>query len=202
MLGLGKPKQQKRHMVAKPVAKQSTKAVIKQNVRPLVTEVKAEKVKQAKQGLNPYRQFIEHNADATVEDLTKYFEMKVKTSGPDASSTIKVAAGLSLLALIAAAYYPILEQMSNINSMLLGYGITGSFAAAAIASILFMGKQLKPMPSKELNMHFRMYLQAKNQMQARNKVEPVAEAPVTPEIETPIEEAAAEDIETQTAEAS
>lgn len=163
-----------RKPATKPKLNQPPKTPRKQDVRPVAKKHAIIKpTKEIKQSRNPYVRFLKNNKQASIEDLTKYFE--VRTSRFSARSTMGVAVALSLFALLLTAYYQAIQQGLSIDRLLLGNVVSGVFVGAAITLMVFLWKTLVTMSDGNFDKNFGWYLEAKSHFKTSQQ-SPILEA--------------------------
>ncbi|HEV8404408.1 MAG TPA: hypothetical protein VGQ13_00735 [Nitrososphaera sp.] len=140
--------------------------------------------KEIKQSPNPYERFLKNNKPASIEDLTKYFELR--TSRFSTRFTAGVAVALSLFALLLTAYYQAIQQSISIDRLVLGNIVSGVFVGAAITLMVFLWKNLAAMSDSNFDKHFGWYLEAKSHFKTSQQ-SPILEAaeinPNPPQVE-------------------
>ena len=184
MLGRMRSKRDKKP-ATKPKLNQPPKTPKKQDVRPVAKKQTISKpMKEIKQSPNPYKRFLNNNKQASMEDLTKYFELR--TSRFNARSTAAVAVALSLFVLVLTAYYQAIQQAISIDSLLLGNLVLGVFVGAAVTLMIFLWKNLVAMSDGNFEKNFGWYLEAKSHFKT-NQQSPILEAaeisPNPPQVE-------------------
>ena len=165
----------------------------KKDVRPVAKKQAIIKpIKEIKQPRNPYERFLKNNKSTSIEDLTKYFELR--SSRFTAGSTAGVAVALSLFALLLTAYYQTIGM--SIDRLLLGSIVAGVFIGAAVALMVFLWKNLVVISDSKFDKNFGWYLEAKSHFKSSQQ-SPVLEAveinPNSPQVE---ETGAAEESDT------
>jgi hypothetical protein len=169
----------------KPKLNQPPKMPKKQDVRPAAKKQAISKpMKEIKQSPNPYKRFLNNNKQASMEDLTRYFELR--TSRFSARSTAAIAVALSLFVLLLTAYYQAIQQAINIDSLLLGNIMAGVLVGAAVTLMVFLWKNLVAMSDSNFDKNFGWYLGAKSYFKT-NQQSPILEAaeirPDPPQVE-------------------
>jgi hypothetical protein len=171
--------------VTKPKLNQPPKTPKKQDVRPVAKKQAIIKpTKEIKQSPNPYERFLKNNKPASIEDLTKYFELR--TSRFSTRFTAGVAVALSLFALLLTTYYQAIQQSISIDRLVLGNIVSGVFVGAAITLMVFLWKNLAAMSDSNFDKHFGWYLEAKSHFKTSQQ-SPILEAveinPNPPQVE-------------------
>jgi len=118
---------------------------------------------QKKKELNPYGLFLRNHENATVEDLTKFFEVTAqsRTSSTTALATMVVA----IFATLMASYHYFIDSSLDVLPNYIILAITGfmiAVIAMAVGVLVFLVRLASPV---KIGKNFDMYLQAKRQLE-------------------------------------
>jgi|GEM_PF-3115187 len=148
---------------------------VRQGAKKQVINITSKKIKQS---LNPYQRFMVSNRSASMEDLTKYFELR--TSRFNARSIAAIAIGLSLFAVLITAYYQGTLQSTGNASMILDNAIPVVFIGAAIALIAFLLKSTLAMSDSNFDKNFDWYLEAKSHFKTGHQTQNMEDTELRP----------------------
>ena len=118
---------------------------------------------QKKKQLNPYERFLRNHENATVEELTKFFDV---TSNSRASSITALATMVvAIFATLMASYHYFIDSSVDVMPNYIVFAITGfmiAVIAMAVGVLIFLVRLSSP---AKIGKHFEMYLQAKRQLE-------------------------------------